>query len=389
MKIRADTLLVRIQYLTLLGIIVAQTLGQSAVSSLLFTVTFVWTACLWLATAYRSADYLSLLIVLLSGISVTINALCTGTEVSFSYFKKLIIFCCTILLFAAAGEYRPQRTDLALIFRGNTVLAVFLAVMYGWQRPQMYLLNRQITDYLTFRFTNPNLTAVFVAAVCMLEMIQTVVSKGKPVSLIHGILAGVTAYFVYETRARNAQLLLLFFLIFFLFVVLFPKSRPRMTLGMAVLIAGFPLVFALVYLLLIYMPEVQNLFSFLIGEGKDLDSRVGIWTYALQAFYSSPLFGAYSEISAGTGISQMHNSHLDILASYGCVVLGLSCAFLVRLLYGGNSGRIGFLCKMGFAALLLSGIGEAMLFSGGMGIYLYPGVFLMLANFHFEGEEPV
>jgi len=34
--------------------------------------------------------------------------------------------------------------------------------------------------------------------------------------------------------------------------------------------------------------------------------------------------------------------------------------------------------------MLLSGLGEAILFSGGMGIYLYAGIFRVLANFDFE-----
>ena len=52
-----------------------------------------------------------------------------------------------------------------------------------------------------------------------------------------------------------------------------------------------------------------------------------------------------------------------------------------------SNGRIQFICQMGFAALLMSGIGEAMVFSGGQGIYIFCGVILMLANYDFKIED--
>ena len=40
---------------------------------------------------------------------------------------------------------------------------------------------------------------------------------------------------------------------------------------------------------------------------------------------------------------------------------------------------------MGFSVLLLTGMGEAMLFSGGLGVYIFAGVLRMLANYDFAG----
>lgn len=389
MKLRADTLLIRLEFLALVGIVVTQALGRASLSSLLFTLTFALTAGVWLVTVIgriSRRNGLVILIVVVSCACVAANALVTNTVVSPSYFKKLIMFWSAVMAFGAMGKYQPSRKDVRFLFRWNAFLACFLAAMYLLRKDQMHLLNGLVTGFLTFRFTNPNLAAVFLSAVCMIELIHGASAKGRE-RHAHMALAGILAFFVFETRARNAQLLLAFFLLVYLIP---PRRNPEMRGWMAALVAAFPFLFAVGYLLLVYEPAVQKLFSFLIGEGKDLDSRVGIWSYALGAFAVSPIFGAYSQISGGTGASQMHNSHLDILASYGAPVFGLVCLFLFLLLRPDGStpkGRVSFLCQTGFAALLLSGIGEAMLFSGGMGIYLFAGVLLMLANFDFEGGD--
>lgn len=389
MKLCAETLFLKLQFLTLVGIVVTQALGRASLSSLLFTLTFVFTFGLWLVTAGKKIskrNILAILILMASCISVAVDALVTNTVVSFSYIKKLAMFCATVLFFGAMGEYRPGGADVRFVFRWNTLLACFLIVLYFVQGPQMHLLNGIVTGYLTFRFTNPNLAAVFLSAVCMIEAIHAAASAKKLEKWKHAVLAGFLGAFVFETRARNAQLLLAFFLL----AAVVSRRKQRMGGGMAAWIVTFPFLFALGYLLLVYTPAVQELFSFLIGEGKGLDSRVGIWRFALSAFAGSPIFGAYSEISGGTGASQMHNSHLDILASYGGPVFGMVCVFLFQLLYGKGSsprGGVHFLCQAAFSALLLSGIGEAMLFSGGMGIYLFAGVLLMLTNFDFDTGE--
>lgn len=392
MKLRADTLILKTQLLVTAGIVVAQALGRDLIASLLFTLTFVLTVCLWLTVAERRIgriNILAIMIVIVSCISVAVNALVTNTIVSFSYIKKLIMFWSTVLFFATMSEYRPERSVVHFAFRLNTFLTIFLIVIYFVQNSQMHLWNNRVTIYLTFRFTNPNLTAVFLSAICMIEMICAAVSRKRLSKTMHAGLAVFMVLFVFETRARNAQLLLVFFIAVYMVMVLFPRVKLRMTRGMAALIATFPLLFAIGYMLLIYTPVVQKLFEFLAGAGKDLDSRVGIWTIAFEAFASSPLFGAYSQIVNSTTHSQLHNTHMDVMASYGVIVLIILCFFLyciLRQVNMKNHGRMNMICLVGFSALLLTGIGEAMIFSGGLGVYILVGILLMLVNFDFAEE---
>lgn len=392
MKIRLDTLLLNCQLRALAGIVAAQVLDKPTLASMLFTVTFGLTVLFWAAEALRGIDavsILALLMVLLSWINVATNALLTGTVVSLPYFKKLVMFCITVLFFDGVRSCRPERKTVRLVFRLSGFLAVFLICLFYVRRPEMYWLKNRVSVYLTFRFVNPNLTAVFLSALCILEIIHACWAEKKRSRLLHGFLAGYMAYFISETQARNAQLILLFFLLFCLISRRWSQKKQRMPGWLACVISVFPMLFAAAYLLLIPAPWVQKLFSFLVEEGKSLSSRLVIWRGAFQAAAVSPFFGAYSQISGRTGASQLHNSHLDVMASYGILVLGMLCLFLYRTLLGAadtKGGRIQILCQTGFAAILLSGVGEAMLFSGGIGIYIFAGTLRMLANFDFSQE---
>ena len=384
MKRQIERRLFGLQLAMLAGIIVFQALGQRDLAGKLFNVTFFLTFLLWMNRAAGRMDRkdgLVLAILALSGICVCVNGLLTGTAVSFSYFKKLMMFWTTLLFFTAMEDYEGGARAVERVFRWSDGLSVFLIAVFALRREEAQTLNGIVTMYLTFGFTNPNLTAVFLASLCMLELLQAARSwKG----MLHLCLGGILAGFVYLTRARNAQLILVFFLVGLLAAKVLPERSLRVSTTAAVVLTGAPLVFALGYLKLASSSWAEQTFSFLIGEGKGLDSRMDVWSLAVNAFRQSPLVGAYSQISGGTGASQMHNSHLDLLASYGVAVFVLTWLFLILQLRGGG-GRWSFCCRLCFASLLLAGLGEAMLFSGGMGVYLFGGIFLMLKKADLGG----
>jgi ATP-dependent Lon protease len=104
--------------------------------------------------------------------------------------------------------------------------------------------------------------------------------------------------------------------------------------------------------------------------------------------HTLPSYGLLLIGPAGTGKSQMHNSHLDIAASYGIPVLILVCVLLTCYMH--HRGRSytqksSYIYMLAFCCAILLGIGEAAVFAGGMGIYIFVGTFLLLAN--MEDEE--
>lgn len=386
----ADSPLLKCQFLLLFGILILQTTGWSGGASACFTLTFFGTVFLWIRSIeprIRGGSVLAMLLVCLSLIHILLNAMASGTELSFSYFKKGILFGTTVLFFDAMAHCCPDKKTVVFLFRLNTLLALFFVGMYFGRNEAMHLLNGNVSQYLTFRFTNPNLAGAFLAEICILEMVQVFAFPGKH-AWGHVFLAAGMAWFVGKTQSRNSQLFLAVFFLMAFFLALWPKPR-RVASGWAGFFAGFPFLFAASYGFLLQNRWIRSLFGFWTGPGKPLDSRMKIWERAWEAVGASPLVGAYSQISGGTGMSQMHNSHIDVLASYGMPVFFLFLLFLTSLIWiPDRRGNVSILCMAGFCSLLLSGLGEAMLFSGGMGIYLLAGAMRMLANVSFaDGEE--
>ncbi|MBP1576223.1 MAG: hypothetical protein J6A68_01695, partial [Oscillospiraceae bacterium] len=91
-------------------------------------------------------------------------------------------------------------------------------------------------------------------------------------------------------------------------------------------------------------------------------------------------------------VSQMHNTHLDLAASYGIPVMVFFCLLLTFYLYQREknySDKKSFFFLLGFICALMLGIFEAALVSGGMGIYLFMGIFLLLANPNRAEDEVI
>ena len=354
------------------GMAVLQVFGQDSLTSVLFYLIFPLTVALWLRAVRKSVtgnDILVVLTAMLALICILVDCAMSRGQLSFDYLKKGIMFAMTLLFFQAASRMRADVGTMRFVHWCADLLTVAFTVMFLLRREQMYLLNGVASEYLTFGFNNPNLATLFLTMLYMLHICQ-MITDGK---WRHGIWAAVLLYFVVQTGSRNALLTVAVFTV----LVFCLRKKEKLQLGgvAAGLLAWIPIVFAAIYMILIRTDWFQSIFVFLSGEGKGLDSREEIWKRAWEAIVRSPLIGAYYAISDGAGVSQMHNSHLDIAASYGVAVLALVCVLLRRWLESGRNCYI-----LGFAGALLLGLGEAAMFSGGLGIYIFAGIFLLLAK---------
>lgn len=383
---KVDVFLLKLLYLLASGMLVLQVLGKSSWTSFLFYLTFPVTMLLWLRTIRKTLTGMDLLIlgaIALAAISVLVDAGIHNAALGFSYTKKIIIFSMTLLFLQTVYRIQIDRDMVIFINTVVDLLTVFLITMFFLKTTQMFTINGRLSNYLTFMVGNPNLTGLYLSSFYMLELYRIFMPEKWYRKLFHVLMAVFLVVFILLTQSRNCMLAVMLFTVICVFLIFRSKRNLRIGNATALLIAVFPALFVAVYSFFVYTPWIQKVFSFMIDEGKSLDSRVKIWRPALAHLWDSPLFGAYYEISDGSGMSQMHNSHLDIAASYGIPVLILVCILLRNYLY--QKGKIyedkqGFIYILGFACAIILGIGEAALFSGGLSLYVFVGSFLLLSR---------
>lgn len=313
------------------------------------------TLLLWLRTVRNTLTCEDLWALLIGAVSLA-SMLAAG--VTLTGLKKWVMLLMTLLYFQAASRLQQEESIRRFVCRLTDLLTLFLAAAYLWDRQRLYRMNGVETEYLTFGFSNPNLAGLFLICLFMLQMGRM---KGRfwPV---HGLLALILGYFVIRTQSRNCIGVLGLFAILWIL----HRDRPLiLSRPAACCVAWFPAMFAAVYLLTAGCDWIQSFFRFFSGEGKELSSRVEVWTRAVRIISRAPLTGDPAAIS----VSQLHNSHLDIAASYGIPVLMLVCGLLKRYLRKP--------IPPGFVCCLLLGMGESALFSGGLGIYIFAGAFLL------------
>ena len=387
-----ENILILLEYAVGTGIVMCEVLALNSLTSILFYLTFFLTAVLWLCTLLdevRLVDLLVLLTIVIALTNVLVNAALSRSVISFDYLKKLLMFSCTLMFLASTIKVHVKDMTIGCIALMCVSTNAVMTVAYLRQYTAMHLIDGQVSAYLTFRFTNPNLTALFLSC-----MIMIMVLRGSQKELYAKVLyyAAVTIALKYllETRCRNAMLATAIFLFQFLLLVLFDRRTGRIPRWVFAISSIFPMLFASAYLVLINDPIFVGALAFMAGEGKGISSRSLVWGEAIEGFWKSPVFGAYSQISGGTGMSQLHNTHLDVLASYGILVFILTCVLLyvfMSLAWDRGAVKTRTMALTGFIATLLLGVGEAALFSGGLAIYLFMGFFLMYATQEQPAEE--
>lgn len=389
---RIENILIVLEYAVGTGIVMCEVLAFSNLTSVLFYLTFFLTAALWFCTLLgevRLVDLLVLLTIVIAFANVLVNAALSRSVISFDYLKKLLMFSCTLMFFVSTIKIRIKDMTIGCIALLCVATNIVMTVAYFRQYTAMHLIDGQVSSYLTFRFTNPNLTALFLSCMIMIMVLRGS-QKRVHAKIIYYVSVFIALKFLLETRCRNAMLATAIFLFQFLLLVLFDRRTARIPKWVFLISSVFPILFAGAYLVLISDPVLVDALAFMAGEGKGISSRSPVWGEAIEGFWKSPVFGAYSQISDGTGMSQLHNTHLDVLASYGILVFILTCVLLyVFMSLAWDRGAINTrtMALTGFIATLLLGAGEAALFSGGLAIYLFMGFFLMYAMQEQPAEE--
>ena len=379
LKIKTDSKIYLFQLMLLFGICLFTMLQRNGLVSVLFHITFFGLLMglviqlirrPWLNESHVAA--VVLVVVAFFHVAMQTNTL------ALSYYNKLIIFACSVLMLPFLNALEVNRKQVDWILRINLCIAALYPLMYVCLPERGYL-----GRFLTLHFTNPNLAGMFLVHSALYCAIALYYYKSKMLRLFVLALFLQLAYLIWLTGARSCLVALAFFMVYVVLNSLL-KKQIRIPSWLSFVILVSPLVFVLVYLMWEKSGLLQRFASvFSVSKEKTLTSRVELWTKALTQFEGNPLFGAYDVISEGSGMSQMHNTHLDVLASYGVVPFGLFIWLLhksvnrVLAVVTEDFARMGLFA---FYTVIIMGTFEAALVSGGVGLYIMSFGFLILAR---------
>lgn len=371
--------LLRVEYVLAAIVLCLQPLGLSAYTGYFLYPTFGIALLLWLCVLWPQPQTIDLLMLLIAAVAlaaVLCNGIAAGVTITVSYMKKYMLFMFTLLFLTAAGRLCIDRMTARLLFGLQLVFSLLLLCMLVLRRDDMYRLDGHVSPLLTFGFTSSQLVGLFLACEIMFFVIATMRTRSTGIRYASMAAAGLNAVLLYHTKCRTALGAVVAFLFFCLLRHRLGSWRRPIRKGMLALGVVTPLVAVAVYRYVVVSSWVQKVLPYVVTEGKPLESRMDIWTFALSLIEDSPLIGAYYEAGYGTGMFQMHNTHLDTAVSYGVPTLVLVCLFLYLLLRQAQEGDRP-VSALAFMSVLLLGVGEAALLSGGLVFYLYAGLFLL------------
>lgn len=369
--------------LSLFGFIYgAYIFGMYGVVSFLFFFSFVVLLLLYIESAKQFLDYLDYLCMCVIGIAlicVLLNAINGGVSVNVVYLKKWMCYASTIIFFNLTRKIQPPFARVYSFLKYMCFILSFLTVyQYVSAGARNYVLNDVQTLSLMMNFENPNKFGLFLTPIFFMLVICFVKESSIIMKIVSIIMASVMYFFILESRARTSALTLVFFILIFSYLFFYKKQN--LSIPISFLFATFPLLYAFFYLQVVNTPFFNSFFAFAVKEGKPLNSRCGVWNGIIDKYSESPIIGAYNEITDGTGMSQSLNTHIDVLASYGLLSFVLFVIMMTKILRSVDLKSIDQKMYLSaFIAVLFCGLGEAALYSGGTGLNILVGAFLILA----------
>ncbi len=367
--------------LLLVGMIVIFTIfGAYSLVSLCFTMSFI---VLLIYTGYRVSkgkfSIQTLLVVVFAALNVVINAMVSsGSSLGFDYFKKVIMFISFVLFLYYSYTDSVSGKVAEITLYTPCAAGVLLIISY-------FLLGNTATYArgITLGFTNPNFTGMWLLHIAIYMFLVIIDAAQKPLLRIAmgGCFIAIT-WLIVLTLARSCLFGLIFFLALCLLKKFFRLDLLKNKIFLIVVIL-IPLLFVFSYYYLIRSSWFLNTFSFLVSEGKPLTSRTVVWSPAIESLKSNFLLGDYYGISNGTGSSQMHNTHLDVLCSYGIITFGLFLGSLYSACVRSEKFSSDFrnYCALaGFLSIVIMGTFEAGIVAGAMGLNFLTGGLLIIAN---------
>lgn len=355
-------------------------LKQNDAISICFALSFIVLLAYTIRRAtIKKFEILPLLLIATALVNVLVNGLLSNeANLGFDYFKKVIMFSAFVLmLYFSEKDFVSDKT-ISIVKGVPVVCALLLVVSY------FFLGNTtRYAGGVTLGFSNPNFTGMWLLHLSIYTLLFVIYEeKHFLLRVFSGILFVSAVWLIFQTKARSCLIGIVLFCALCLIGKVLGKYIARNAIvSTAVIIT--PILVVILYHYLLNASWFLNLFSSFVSAGKGLDSRLAVWDPAIKLLKSNFILGDYSGISNGTGASQLHNTHLDVICSYGIVpfLLFLSLLNSVCRRVSEQSMEYSNYCALcGFISVIIMGSFEAAVVAGAMGMNILTAGLIILAN---------
>lgn len=379
-------------FVIVLGIVYCTMTDNVAMQSMLISVSFAYVTLLFIGKLVNKAIDRKLLYILFASIALVFFNVTLSGPGGFDYYKKAIMYSALLMWLAICLYSQVSRRTVFCIYVLNIIIAILYQLFYdqGW-----LIVDGEI--YLTLNFSNPNLAgmflmntllylAIFIVAGCaVFSRFQNIVNLCIVLSIFIAVFG-----LLLLTGNRSSILSVGIFVVLVLLDILI-KKKFWLNKFFCFAVAIIPFLFVFWYVANAGDLDMEVTLG-TSGEGKTNTSRNHVWLPILENCFHYFLIGDYYGISGGTGFSQLHNTHLDVYASYGFVVFALFISFIYKVIRIGFMNSYDLFTRCGvyaFIATMGSACFEASLVAGSAGFYLLTGGFLLLTNYKQFNRVPL
>ena len=352
-------------------------------ASLLISCSFIFTTILYVWKLINNRIDKSLNILMLFNIVIVfINITISGFG-GFGYYKKAIMYVSTLLLLVHSCNARVSIKTACYLIITNIIIALLYLLSYK-QGFDVY-----DGEYLlTLNFSNPNQAGMYICTTLLyiLLPVASIISLYKRFKVLMVLVflfpLCISLYNILMFTGCRSAMMAVYFFIFLCIYDYLRGGKKWMKKWMMTLISVLPFIFVFIYIMFASYVTIDVSFG-IENAGKSAMTRQSIWEPIVNDFFHYFLFGDYHGISNGTGLSQMHNTHLDVYSSYGIIALIIYILLLRHVLwqtYVNTSSRFQRLSLYAFIASMVVGTFEASYVSGSGGLFILTNGYILLAN---------
>lgn len=371
-------------FVIVLGIVYFTMTDNVAMQSMLISVSFAYVTLLFIGKIVKKTIDRKLLYIVLASIALVFFNVTLSGPGGFDYYKKAIMFSALLMWIAVCLFSQVSRKTVIRIYALNIIIAILYQLFYdqGW-----VIIDGEI--YITLNFSNPNLAGIFVMNTLLYLAIFIIAGRAvfsrfqNIVNLCIAISIFIAVFGLLLITGNRSSILSIGIFVVLVLLDIFIKKRFWLNKYFCFAVAIIPFLFVFWYVANAGNLDMEVTLG-TSGEGKTNTSRNHVWMPILENFFHFFLIGDYYGISDGTGFAQLHNTHLDVYASYGIVVFALFISFIYKVIRIGFMKSYDLFTRCGvyaFIATMGSSCFEAGLVAGSSGFYLLTGGFLLFTNY--------